>query len=97
MGKVCGQFTISPDSCSGSLTWVGMEGDLFQFQASNKAGDVDNGLIACCHKRMAALYTTTGAIRELPKITGVVQFSTHSSSIRLSRLGVRDPQPKSAV
>ena len=32
----CGRFDISTVSCSGNLTWVGMEGELFQFEASEK-------------------------------------------------------------
>lgn len=32
----CGQFDISTVSCSGTLTWVGMDGDMYQFEAGDK-------------------------------------------------------------
>jgi purine nucleosidase/pyrimidine-specific ribonucleoside hydrolase len=34
LGNQCGQFGIKTIACSGSLSWVGMDGDMYQFQAS---------------------------------------------------------------
>ena len=36
LGQLCGQFDMSTISCSGTLTWVGMEEQLYQFQAGDK-------------------------------------------------------------
>jgi inosine-uridine nucleoside N-ribohydrolase len=36
MNRKCGRFDITTVSCSGSLTWVGMDGDMYQFEASEK-------------------------------------------------------------
>lgn len=36
MNQKCGRFGISTVSCSGSLTWVGMDGDMYQFEAREK-------------------------------------------------------------
>jgi len=43
LGKVCGRFEIMPVSCSGILTWVGMEGELYQLQAGNKTAGCGEG------------------------------------------------------
>lgn len=32
----CGRFDISTAACSGSLTWIGMDGDMYQFEATDK-------------------------------------------------------------
>jgi len=36
LGQKCGRFDITTVSCSGSLTWVGMDGEMYQFEASDK-------------------------------------------------------------
>ena len=43
LGQVCGRFDIPTVGCSGTLTWVGMEGDLYQFQAGEKSGGCGEG------------------------------------------------------
>jgi len=43
LGQLCGQFDISTVSCSGTFTWVGMEGDLYQFQAGDKTAACGEG------------------------------------------------------
>ena len=35
LGQTCGRFDIPSASCSGTWTWVGMDGEMYQFQASN--------------------------------------------------------------
>ena len=44
LGQMCGHFEITTVSCSGSLTWVGMDGDLYQFQASEKTEACGEGI-----------------------------------------------------
>ncbi len=44
LGQVCGRFDISTVSCSGTLTWVGMDGDLYQFQAGEKTEACREGI-----------------------------------------------------
>jgi len=34
VGDVCGQFEITNIACSGLLTWVGMDGEMYEFKAS---------------------------------------------------------------
>ena len=41
---MCGRFDITTVSCSGSLTWVGMDGELYQFQASEKTEACGEGM-----------------------------------------------------
>ncbi len=36
LNQKCGRFDITTVSCSGSLTWVGMDGEMYQFEASDK-------------------------------------------------------------
>jgi len=36
INQKCGSFDITTVSCSGSLTWVGMDGDMYQFEVSEK-------------------------------------------------------------
>ncbi len=43
LGDICGQFDIPTVSCSGTLTWVGMEGELYSFQAGNKSEGCGDG------------------------------------------------------
>jgi inosine-uridine nucleoside N-ribohydrolase len=42
--QVCGRFDIPIASCSGSLTWVGMDGELYQFQAGDKTEGCGEGI-----------------------------------------------------
>lgn len=44
LGEVCGQFDIPSASCSGSLTWVTMDGDQYQFQAGDKTEGCGDGI-----------------------------------------------------
>jgi inosine-uridine nucleoside N-ribohydrolase len=44
LGQVCGRFNISTVSCSGTFTWVGMDGDLYQFQAGDKTAGCGEGI-----------------------------------------------------
>ena len=44
LGQVCGQFNLSNASCSGTLTWVGMDGELYQFQAGDKTEGCGEGI-----------------------------------------------------
>ena len=44
LGGLCGGFDITTVSCSGSLTWVGMDGDLYQFQATEKTDACGEGI-----------------------------------------------------
>jgi purine nucleosidase/pyrimidine-specific ribonucleoside hydrolase len=44
LGQMCGQFNISTVSCSGTLTWVGMDGELYQFQAGDKTEGCGEGI-----------------------------------------------------
>lgn len=44
LGQVCGRFDIPTASCSGALTWVGMDGDLYQFQAGDKTAGCGEGI-----------------------------------------------------
>jgi len=44
MGDVCGRFDIPIASCSGTLTWVGMDGELYQFQAGDKTSGCGEGI-----------------------------------------------------
>jgi len=43
LGMDCGEFNISNGSCSGRFLWVGMEGELFKFQARNKTSGCGEG------------------------------------------------------
>ncbi len=43
LGQVCGRFNIPTPSCSGTLTWVGMDGELYQFQAGDKTAGCGEG------------------------------------------------------
>jgi len=43
LGQLCGQFEIPTASCSGTLTWVGMDGEMYQFQAGNKTQGCGEG------------------------------------------------------
>ena len=43
LGQVCGRFDIPTVSCSGTLTWVGMEGDLYSFHAGDKSEGCGDG------------------------------------------------------
>jgi inosine-uridine nucleoside N-ribohydrolase len=36
LNSKCGRFDISTVSCSGSLTWIDMDGEMYQFEASEK-------------------------------------------------------------
>jgi hypothetical protein len=42
--QLCGRFDISTVGCSGTLTWVGMDGDLYQFQAGDKTAACGEGI-----------------------------------------------------
>ena len=44
LGQTCGQFDIQTVSCSGTLTWVGMDGELYQFQAGDKTEACGEGV-----------------------------------------------------
>jgi inosine-uridine nucleoside N-ribohydrolase len=44
LGNVCGSFDISTVSCSGTLIWVGMDGELFQFQPDEKSEACGEGI-----------------------------------------------------
>lgn len=44
LGQLCGQFDIPTVSCSGNLTWVRMDGDLYQFQAGDKTEACGEGV-----------------------------------------------------
>jgi pyrimidine-specific ribonucleoside hydrolase len=44
LGQMCGRFNIANGSCSGALTWVGMDGALYQFQASEKSAGCGEGI-----------------------------------------------------
>jgi pyrimidine-specific ribonucleoside hydrolase len=44
LGQICGRFNISTVSCSGTLTWVGMDGKLYQFQAGEKTKGCGEGI-----------------------------------------------------
>jgi len=44
LGQMCGRFNISTVSCSGTLTWVGMDGQLYQFQAGEKTAACGKGI-----------------------------------------------------
>jgi purine nucleosidase/pyrimidine-specific ribonucleoside hydrolase len=44
LGQMCGRFNISTVSCSGTLTWVGMDGELYQFQAGEKTEGCGEGI-----------------------------------------------------
>ena len=41
--EVCGRFDIPTVSCSGTLTWLGTEGDLYRFQAGDKSDGCGDG------------------------------------------------------
>jgi purine nucleosidase/pyrimidine-specific ribonucleoside hydrolase len=43
LGQVCGRFDLPTVACSGTLTWVGMEGDLYRFQAGDKTAGCGEG------------------------------------------------------
>ena len=43
-GEVFGRFDISTVSCSGTLTWVGMDGELYQFEAGDKTENCGEGV-----------------------------------------------------
>ena len=34
LGNICGQFDIKNIACSGLLSWVGMDGEMYEFEAS---------------------------------------------------------------
>jgi inosine-uridine nucleoside N-ribohydrolase len=42
--QVCGRFDIPTASCSGTLTWVGMDGEQYQFKASDKTEGCGEGI-----------------------------------------------------
>jgi hypothetical protein len=44
LGQVCGPFDIPTVSCSGTLTWVGVDGELYQFQAGDKTEGCREGI-----------------------------------------------------
>jgi pyrimidine-specific ribonucleoside hydrolase len=44
LDQVCGRFDIPTAACSGTLTWVGMDAELFQFQAGDKAEGCGEGI-----------------------------------------------------
>ena len=44
LGQVCGRFNIPTASCSGTLIWVGMDGELYQFQAGDKTAGCGEGI-----------------------------------------------------
>ena len=44
LGEVCGRFDIPIASCSGTLTWVGMDGEIYQFQAGDKTSGCGEGI-----------------------------------------------------
>ena len=44
LNQICGRFTIPSAACSGALTWVGMDGELYQFQASDKSVGCGEGI-----------------------------------------------------
>ncbi len=44
LGQICGRFDISTVSCSGTLTWVGMDRELYQFQAGDKTEGCGEGI-----------------------------------------------------
>jgi inosine-uridine nucleoside N-ribohydrolase len=43
LGQVCGRFDIPTVSCSGTLTWVGMEREFYRFQAGDKSEGCGEG------------------------------------------------------
>ena len=43
LDQVCGRYDIPDFSCSGSWTWVGMDGDMYQFQAFDKTSGCGAG------------------------------------------------------
>jgi inosine-uridine nucleoside N-ribohydrolase len=44
LGEVCGRFDIPIASCSGTLTWVGMDEEQYQFQAGDKTSGCGEGI-----------------------------------------------------
>ena len=44
LGQVCGRFNNQTISCSGTLTWVGMDGELYEFQAGDKTAVCGEGI-----------------------------------------------------
>lgn len=44
LGQNCGRFDISTVSCSGTLTWVGMVGKLYQFKVGDKTKACGEGV-----------------------------------------------------
>jgi inosine-uridine nucleoside N-ribohydrolase len=36
LGQKCGRFDIATVACAGALSWVGMDGEMYQFEASEK-------------------------------------------------------------
>jgi len=43
LNQECGRFDISTVSCSGSLTWIGMDGEMYQFEAGDKTEECGEG------------------------------------------------------
>ena len=43
LGNQCGEFEITNISCSGLLSWVGMDGERYEFQASEMTGSCGVG------------------------------------------------------
>jgi inosine-uridine nucleoside N-ribohydrolase len=44
LNQICGHFDILNGSCSGLLTWVGMDGEMYQFEASEKTEGCGEGI-----------------------------------------------------
>lgn len=44
LGEVCGSFDIENASCSGTFTWTGMDGEMYQFQAGDKTSGCGEGI-----------------------------------------------------
>jgi len=44
IGEMCGRFDITNAACSGTFTWIGMDGDLYQFEAGDKTSGCGEGV-----------------------------------------------------
>ena len=44
LGEMCGKFDIANASCAGTFTWVGMDGELYQFEAGDKTDGCGDGI-----------------------------------------------------
>ncbi len=65
LGQLCGQFDMSTVSCSGTLTWIGMEGELYQFQAGDKTEACREGRDYLLPQRDGTvIYSSRGAYGE---------------------------------